>query len=166
MKRIQYYSKIEKFNYQILETNYIPTIGRDFTIFYFKIKNKLFKVQIWDISGQERWKDTVYYLARGAGAFILFYNSFDRNSFFKAMEFYTNLNKSYSKSIYVLIKSKYDLPLKAENNNDIVFDEEALEFADKIDIIFAHLSNFEKYETGINELFEKIFLKFIKISQI
>ena len=166
MKRIQYYCDGEAFNIQNLDQSYIPTIGRDFTLFNYKIKDKIFKVQLWDVSGQERWEDTVYYLARGAGAILLFYNSFDRKSFLKAIEFYTNLYKSYPKSIYVLIKSKYDLPFNAENNNDdIVRDEEALEFANKNDIIFANLSSFEKYENGINELFGKIFLKYLELSK-
>ena len=122
-------------------------------------------MQLWDVSGQERWEDTVYYLARGAGANLLFYDSFDRKSFLKAIEFYTNLYKSYPKSIYVLIKGKYDLPFNAENNNNIICDEEALEFANKNDIIFTHLSIYEKYENGINELFEKIFLKYLELSK-
>ena len=162
MNRIQYYNKGEVINLQNINKDYIPTIGRDFGIFHYKTENKLFTVQIWDISGQKRWKDTVYYLSRGAGVIILFYNSFNRISFNKAIEFDTNLYKSDSKPIYALIKAKYDLPLTEENNNDIVCDEEALEFTDKNDIIFAHLSSFEKYETGINELFREIFLKYQK----
>ena len=157
MKRIQFYSEGEVFNIQNTDKSYISTIGREFTLFNFKIKDKTFKVQIWDVSGQERWEDTVYYLARGAGAILLLY--VDRKSFLKAIEFYTNLYKSYPKSKYALIKGKYDLPFKAENNNDIVCDEEALEFANKNDIIFTHLSSFEKYETGIIELFEIISFK-------
>ena len=162
MNRIQYYNKGEVINLQNINKDYIPTIGRDFGIFHYKNENKLFTVQIWVISGQKRWKDTVYYLSRGAGVIILFYNSFNRISFNKAIEFDTNLYKSDSKPIYALIKAKYDLPLTEENNNDIVCDEEALEFTDKNDIIFAHLSSFEKYETGINELFREIFLKYQK----
>ena len=158
MKRIQYYSEGEVFNIQNLDKSYIPTIGRDFTVFNLKIKDKLFKVQLWDISGEERWEDTVYYLARGAGAILLFYDSFNRKSFLKAKKLYTNLYKSYPKSIYALVRSKYDLDLK-EENNDIVSDEEALEFANNNNIIFAHLSNFEKYEIGANELFLKIIQK-------
>ena len=162
MNRIQYYNKGEVINLQNINKDYIPTIGRDFGIFHYKNENKLFTVQIWVISGQKRWKDTVYYLSRGAGVIILFYNSFNRISFNKAIEFDTNLYKSDSKPIYALIKAKYDLPLTEENNNDIVCDEEALEFTDKNDIIFAHLSSFEKYEAGVNELFREIFLKYQK----
>ena len=100
----------------------------------------------------------VYYIERGAGAILLFYDSFNRDSFLKAKKLYANLYKSYPESIYALVRSKYDLSLK-EVNNDIVSDEEALEFANNNNIIFAHLSNFEKYEIGTNELFLKIIQK-------
>ena len=159
MKRINIIKKGEEFNIENFDKNYISTIGRDFILLDFEIKDKLYKVQFWDVSGQDKWEDTVYNIARGAGAILLFYNSCNRDSFLKAKKLYTNLYKSYPKSIYALVRSKYDLALK-EENNDIVSDEEALEFANNNNIIFAHLSNFEKYETGTNELLGEIFSKF------
>ena len=165
MKRINIIKKGEEFNIENFDKNYISTIGREFTKFDFEIKDKLYKVQFWDVSGQDIWEDTVYYIARGAGAILLFYDSCNRDSFLKAKKLYTNLYKSYPKSIYALVRSKYDLALK-EENNDIVSDEEALEFANNNNIIFAHLSNFEKYETGTNELLGEIFSKYLESSQI
>ena len=162
MKRINIIKKGEEFNIENFDKNYI---GRDFILLDFEIKDKLYKVQFWDVSGQDRWEDTVYYIARGAGAILLFYDSCNRDSFLKAKKLYTNLYKSYPKSIYALVRSKYDLALK-EENNDIVSDEEALEFANNNNIIFAHLSNFEKYETGTNELLREIFSKYLESSQI
>ena len=156
MKRINIIKKGEEFNIENFDKNYI---GRDFILLDFEIKDKLYKVQFWDVSGQDKWEDTVYYIARGEGAILLFYDSCNRDSFLKAKKLYTNLYKSYPKSIYALVRSKYDLALK-EENNDIVSDEEALEFANNNNIIFAHLSNFEKYETGTNELLGEIFSKF------
>ena len=41
----------------------------------------------------------VYYIERGAGAILLFYDSFNRDSFLKAKKLYTNLFESYPKSI-------------------------------------------------------------------
>ena len=165
-KRIHlYYSKGEEFIIENCDKSYTPTVGHDFNIFYFKIKDKFFKIQLWDVSGQDMWDNSVYYLSRGAGAILLFYDSFDRNSFLKAKKLYTKLYQSYPKSIYALIRCKYDLAVK-DKNNDIVSDEEAFEFANNNNIIFAHLSNFEKYETGINELLGEIFLKYPELSQI
>ena len=164
MKRINIIKTGEEFNIENFDENYICTFGSEYTSFLFKIKDKRYKVQIWDVSGQDRLENLVYYIARGAGAILLFYDSFNRDSFLKAKKLYANLYKSYPESIYALVRSKYDLALKGENNA-IVSDEEALEFANNNNIIFAHLSNFEKYETGTNELFLKIILK-LESSQI
>ena len=165
MKRINIIKEGEEFNIENFDENYTPTIGRDFRKFDFEINDKLYKVQFWDVSGQDRWEDTVYYIARGAGAILLFYDSCNRDSFLKAKKLYTNLYESHPESIYALVRSKYDLSLK-EVNNDIVSDEEVLEFANNNIIIFAHLSNFEKYETGINELLGEIYSKYLESSQI
>ena len=159
MKRINIIKTGEEFNIENFDDNYICTFGSEYTSFLFKIKDKRYKVQIWDVSGQDRLENLVYYIARGAGAILLFYDSFNRDSFLKAKKLYANLYKSYPESIYALVRSKYDLALKGENNA-IVSDEEALEFANNNNIIFAHLSNFEKYETGTNELLGEIFSKF------
>ena len=160
MKRINIIKTGEEFNIENFDEKYICTFGSEYTSFLFKIKDKRYKVQIWDVSGQDRLENLVYYIARGAGAILLFYDSFNRDSFLKAKKLYANLYKSYPESIYALVRSKYDLALK-EENNDIVSDEEALEFANNNNIIFAHLSNFEKYETGINELLGEIFSKYL-----
>ena len=59
-----------------------------------------------------------------------------------------------NKIILILVRIKNDLKMnKALKNNDFVSDEEALEFADKNNIKFAHVSSWEKYGNGIEELF-------------
>ena len=45
---------------------------------------------------------------------------------------------------------------------DIIKDEEVLEYAEENNIIFSHISIFDKYEDGINELLIKILNKYIK----
>ena len=55
MKRINIIKEGEEFNIENFDENYTPTIGRDFTLFDFEIKDKLYKVQFWDVSGQDRW---------------------------------------------------------------------------------------------------------------
>ena len=165
MKRIHFYE--EKSDFSKLDKNYVPTIGADFALIRLKIYDRLFKIQLWDISGQERFKNLIYYYAKGSSPILIFYNSSDRNSFYKAKEIYKNLYELNSNSIYALIRSKYDLNCKNEKElNNFVSDEEALEFANQNNIIFFHLSCFEKYETGINELFTLIFSKFIKTLKI
>ena len=61
--------------------------------------------------------------------------------------------------LYFLIRIRYEL--KSKENNDFVSDEEALEFAHEKDAYFCHISVFEKYETGIYELFKLLIEKLI-----
>ena len=89
---------------------------------------------------------------------LIFYDALDKSSFEKAkslvMKYLYN-----KKQISFLIRSKYDLSLNSENN-EIVSDEEALEFADKNNLIFTHISPFEKYGTGLDDLFDIIFKEY------
>ena len=61
------------------------------------------------------------------------------------------------KAIYIFVRIKYDLGMNKDNRmNDFVSDEEALEFADKNNIKFAHVSSVEKYGNGIKEFFSLV----------
>ena len=57
-----------------------------------------------------------------------------------------------------LIRVKYDLNIKSDNNENIDFvsDEEAMEYSDKNNMIFLHISSFEKYDNGIENLLNLI----------
>ena len=61
--------------------------------------------------------------------------------------------------LYFLIRIRYEL--KNKENKDFVSDEEALEFANEKNAYFCHISVFEKYETGIYELFKLLIEKSI-----
>ena len=151
------------FNYfeykEIKKSNYISTFGIDFEVRYIKFKNKIFKLHIYDSSGSERFENIIKYYYKGSFVILLFYDSFDRNSFEKVKRIY---NENYSiNSIYILVRNKYDLKSEKEFK-DFVSDEEALEYADKNNMFFEHISNFEKYEKGINNLIELILIQYLK----
>ena len=50
-----------------------------------------------------------------------------------------------------------------DRKGKIISDEEALEFAEENGLLFCHLSMFDKYENGINELMIKILKKYNEI---
>ena len=54
--------------------------------------------------------------------------------------------------IFVLIGAKYDLKINTDKRDNIVYEEEVLEFAKEKNALFAHLSLKGKYSNGINEL--------------
>ena len=149
------------FKLKINSLNYIPTIGIDFLVKFLKFNNHIFKLQIWDTAGDERYRNITKSYYRGSFAFFLFYDANDRDSFEKAKDYYKEIIEINKYSICVLVRSKYELALK-EDNKDYVSDEEALEFADKNKILFSHISSYEKYETGIIKLFNLILSKFKK----
>ena len=68
--------------------------------------------------------------------------------------------------IFILVANKYDLCLESKDNDNIIPDEEAIEFAEANNILFAHLSLKEKYSNGIKELFDKALKEFFKKEKI
>ena len=53
--------------------NYIQTLGFDFHPFNIRIENKIVKLEIWDISGQEIYRSLVSSFCEYASLFILIY---------------------------------------------------------------------------------------------
>ena len=56
-----------------------------------------------------------------------------------------------------LIRNKYDYKCRNE-----ISDDEPLEFADKKNMPFFHLSLHEKYETGVKQLFETVLNEYFR----
>ena len=155
-------------NYQIFyqkekENSYIPTIV-EFSVKLIKYKNKYFKFQIWDISGNKRYQNKGEYYSRGAEAILIFYDALNRQSFERAQDLYQRfIYLNGKKETYFLVRNKYELALNSEIDDiNFVPDEEAMEFATQNNIIFCHSSQFEKYETGTNFIFEYICNKICK----
>ena len=95
---------------------------------------------------------------------FIFYDSSDKASFQRAKKFFNMAkdNTNDKKLVIVLVSSKYDLYVKSKENMNRVSDEEALEYASKNDIPFAHISIVEKYDNGINELIDKALKEYFK----
>ena len=95
----------------------------------------------------------------------MFFDSSNKTSFQRAKTVF-NIAKNVlnpNEAIYVLISAKYDLyPKSKEDISDKVSEEEALEFAYKNNMLFAHISLMEKYSKGINELFDKALKEYYK----
>ena len=144
--------------------DYCETIGFEFFQFNIKINDKIIRYQIWDTCDNEIYKSLVANFYRNCEIFIIFYDHLDRESFEEAKLYYNNFKTNYIENnpICILVSSKYDINLKSEENKNIVSEEEVLEFVDENDIFFFHISSFEKYETGINELLTFISIKCLK----
>ena len=144
--------------FQQLDLKYMETLGFDYYKKVIKLRNKIFLINIWDTCGQELYQSLLKRFYKNTQIFLIFYDALDRNSFEIAKSYFEDIKKECNtiNPIYVFIRSKYENVLKREEKNDIVRDEEALEFADENNIYFFHIGILEKYETGINDLFEFI----------
>ena len=152
--------------FQKIPTNYIETVGVDFLFRFIKFKNKVFNLQIWDLAGTERFKSIASSYFRGFNVALIFFDAWERSSFQRdkniVIELFDRENNTSKDAIIILIRSKYGNSGNNKNNENYVSEEEALEFADKNKLLFAHISCFQKYETGIEELLSLILHKFYK----
>ena len=159
-KRLQYknyteYMKVKNLNF---------CLDPDFILVYIKYLNRLFKLKIFDNYRHERLPFAHNYFNTNS-INLIFYDAFNRESFNILNHISGRILSINEKRIIILVRSKYELNLKSTGNNiDIVSDEEVLEYLnnknDNDNIFFFHLSSYEKYESGINNLLEFI----IKIS--
>ena len=149
--------------FQQLNLRYEASIGFEYHKKVFKLKNNIFSINIWDTCGQEIFRKLIKNFEINTNIFLIFYDALDRNSFEIAKSYFeeSKINCKTRNPIYVLVRNKYEKVLDREEKNDIVTDEEALKYADENNIDFAHIGILDKYETGINDLFEFILKKYI-----
>ena len=153
------YSQFQKY------LRYDPTIGIDSLKKTIKFLNKIYELLIWDTCGQKFYQSLIKSFYKNTNIFLIFYDSFDRDSFKIAQSYFKDIKAELNKGlnpIYILVRSKYENALEAKEKKDIVSDEEVLEYADENNIHFFHIAINEKYETGINELLEFILKEYIK----
>ena len=144
-----------------ITSGYKPTVGFEFIVKDAKVDNKIIKLQMWDFCGDEIYMSLIQNFYRNMSAFLIFYDCNERSSFEKAKIYFQEAqNIKKEDSIYILIRTKYEL--KNKENKDFVSDEEALEYANEKHAYFCHISAFEKYETGIYELFKLIIERLIE----
>ena len=133
-------------------------INPDFCIIYIKYLNRIFKLKIFDNAGQERFRTFTHNYLKISSIYLIFYDAFNRESFNTLKDYIDSILSIDEKRIIIIVRSKYELNIEhIKNNIDIVSDEEVFEYINKKNIndniYFFHLSNYEKYESGINTIF-------------
>ena len=159
VNRLKLYNDYSKFIDS--KINITPTIAIEFITLCIKYKNKKIKIQFWDTSGNPLYVNNIIIkFLKITKVNIFCYDAYDRDSFNYIKNKIAQIKEINNKVICVLIRNKYDSKINA-NNVNIVSDEEGLEFADKNNLIFRHISCFEKNENGIINLFEFILDKIL-----
>ncbi len=131
------------------------TIGVEFAIKFYEIKNKNIKIQIWDTAGEEAFQSiTKNYYKNAIGA-LLVYDITKKSSFDHLKNWLDNIRENSSRNIkIILIGNKTDL----EDKREVTF-EEGEEFAKNNGLFFLETSakNFININESFNKLTEEIY---------
>ena len=100
-------------------SNHLTTIGIDFKIKIINLDNKLIKLQIWDTTGEERFRTITKTYYKGAHDIILTYDVTDINSFKNIRNWIKQIEQNVQNSVCkVLVGNKCD-----KNERLVSFDE-------------------------------------------
>ena len=148
--------------------NYIPTTGVTYASRILLFNDKLYEIELWDTAGQEKYTSLVNFFFKDADIIYIFFDYNNKKSFERA-KFFVNLVKEYCKNknvVNVLVGNKYHLDINSIERDNVVHEDEILEYVDKNNLIFAHLSILEIYSTGFNEILKKSLKEYIKMKSL
>jgi Ras-related protein Rab-8A len=104
-------SMLLQFVNNIFTDNFISTIGIDFRVRTINVDNSRLKLQIWDTSGQERFKSITRAYYRGAMGIILVYDVTNEESFDNIIKWINDIKTSITRDVttdMVLVANKCD----------------------------------------------------------
>ena len=65
-----------------------------------------------------------------------------------------------------MVGNKFHLDINSIERDNIILEEEILEYVDENNLIFAHLSILEIYSNGVNEILKKSLEEYIKLKNL
>ena len=134
----------DKFN-----EDYQATIGVEFGAKNVEIKNKTFRIQIWDTAGQENFRSITRAYYKNSVCAIIVYDITNKESFNNIQNWIEDCKNQCPKTIFfVLVGNKNDL----ENERRVSFDE-GKKFADSNNILFFESS--AKTGNNVEDIFYK-----------
>ena len=134
------------------EENYQTTIGFEFITMNIKIKDSLFKIQMWDTCGQEIYSSVIKSFYQNSILAIMVYSIDDKKSF-ENLDFWLNEVKNNTDENYpiILIGNKSD-----SDNREVSFNE-GENYAKKNKFIYFNEASAKNGE-NVTQIFEKIAL--------
>ena len=140
--------------------NDIETLGSTFFRKSIKRQNTVYKLQIWDSIGQEKYHSITRLFIKGSNIVLLVYSIDSRESFEELNHWLNTLKDILDKNKYILgiVASKSDLV-----NEEIVSRKEGEEFAKKTGGIFRAVSSKENNKS-VNLLFDIVIDELSKIN--
>jgi len=136
------------------------TIGIDFTIRYIISQESKVKLQLWDTSGQERFRTITRSYYRGCSAVFLVFSLDDRTTFNNLRIWHRELMESCKEEedppLFYVVGTKTDM-------DHIVDTEEGKQYATEIGAVYAETS--AKQGIGIQEIFELCSIQLVERSK-
>lgn len=136
-----------------------PTIGVEFRSMTVEANKYIFKLQLWDTSGQERFKSIVRsYYTQGTGCLLVF-DITNHESFTHLNDWYDDLkNKStICDSCILLVGTKSDL-----NKQRVIDKEQAIHFAKERGLL-GYIETSSKNGTGMDSITDMMVKSFEKL---
>ncbi|KAI9477927.1 MAG: GTP-binding protein [Benjaminiella poitrasii] len=129
------------------------TIGVEFATKNIEIEKQSIKAQIWDTSGQERYRAITGAYYRGAVGALVVYDITRRNSFQNISHWLKELREhADSKIVIMLVGNKVDL----SETSRAVTTEEGVDLAQQDGFLFMETSALDA--TNVENAFEKVFM--------
>ena len=143
-------SIFKRIQHQEFDPNVEPTNGASYTSRVILLPNdNTITLDIWDTSGQEKYKSLTKFFYKDAKGAILVYDPTNEDSFKELKDYWYNDIKNPAINIVIAIVAN-----KSDIDEKVVQDEDGEKFAESIGAIFASVS--AKDNIGISELLERI----------
>ena len=141
------------------ETNSVSTIGSTFVIKELQRGNNTYKLNIWDTSGQEKYRSVTKLFVQGAKVIILVY-SIDNKDSFNVLDFWyksiLEISEGEENIVLAIIGNKSD-----KFEDAVISEEEGKKYADGKKAIFKLVSAKDDPK-GISSLFDTLLDELIK----
>lgn len=149
---------INRFLSQEFNPSCNPTLGSSFGEKIIKKEKNIYKLKIWDTTGEEKYRSITKLFIKASHIVLLVYSIDNLESFHNLDIWYNYIDEQLSESDYILaiVGNKKDLIL-----SEVVTDEEGKNYAEKKGAFF-QLTSAKCDEEGIISLFEKLLDELIK----
>jgi len=157
-------SIINRYVNNVYNSNCETTLGSTYSTREVIKDNVVYKLNLWDTTGQEKYHSITNLFIKGSSIVILVY-SIDLLSSFEGLNYwYNSIKENLEGNNYVLavVGSKSDLINEEE---EVVSEDEAKNFAKERNAIFKLVSSKED-PVGINNLFDKLLDELIRMNYI
>ena len=151
-------SLIQRFTGRGFSEKYEPTMGGVFSNRILEVDGKKVQLDLWDISGHDRYHGVTISSNKLIAGAILCYDITDKDTFLKAKALCQDYEKNYPSAHFILVGTKSDKSAERK-----VTQEEVLSWVINKGALYFECS--AKENTGIEDMFQKIAHKALLVAE-